>query len=79
MGDWKAYADISRPTNAVMDQITLNAVLLSSRIGVQVAPESLPKLMDDWEPVYTVISSPTSLFTLLSQEYILLAEPRESV
>ena len=46
MENWEAYENVTMPGSAVMDQITQNAVITSARIGIEVAPGSLPDLMD---------------------------------
>ena len=47
MEDWPSYENFTVPNNVVMDQITLNAVLASSRIGIEVAISSL--FTQSWE------------------------------
>lgn len=47
MEDWPSYENFTVPNNVVMDQITLNAVLTSSRIGIEVAISSL--FTQSWE------------------------------
>ena len=50
MDDWPVYERFGTANGVVMDQNTQNSVLLSSRIGYQVARYSLRELMD-WTPV----------------------------
>lgn len=66
MGDWLAYKGAAGGHHAVNDQSTLNAVIISSRLGIQVAPITLSDLMD-WKlledvrvipPPNTPISNP---------------------
>lgn len=40
MEDWDAYKGVADANAIVMDQITQNAVLVSARIGIEVAPGS---------------------------------------
>lgn len=55
MEDWEAYKGITEANAVVMDQITQNAVLLSARIGIEVAPGSLNGLQS-WDAANTVSS-----------------------
>lgn len=50
MDDWPAYEKVGDSGGVVMDQNTQNSVLLSSRIGYQVARFSLKRQMA-WKPV----------------------------
>jgi len=53
MEDWDAYKPFTEPSSVVMDQITQNAVLMSARIGIEVAPGSQNGLQS-WDAANTV-------------------------
>ena len=74
MDDWPAYEEFTHTSSAMMDQQTENSVLISSRIGYQVAPHNLRGLVKDWTPVERVRSAGRSPPSSASREPVSKAE-----
>ena len=70
MGDWLAYKGAAGGHHAVNDQSTLNAVIISSRVGIQVAPITLSELMD-WKLLDDVrtVPHPYHMNTFISKPF----------